>query len=430
MAFQDVLMSRPVSVVVPVVSSLAGALRRYVCSVLPADYLKDYFIDTELPFVHLAGRRRFRPMTRSQLAVRRLPLLSVKVETTADSSDFSTGTTFWTSTRFLRDPTQLNRLIADDQNLRYAGFETERIIVRFGVSITVETDLRASELMMYLRRTLPVNQRVFLNDIDIATEIPRDILRLIWTDMGLGDGTDPDEVTEFREYLRRVTGGNVEQVVNSASGRLAFAFSYRANPLVSITGAPSMSVNREGNVVKNAQVDIPFEMDLAVPVAYAYRQEEALAPVGDYDPNPFIGEENGSTYFSAAFRTRPPEDIDGELQLVFFTSVVTGDVDPATPLAPDVTDLSTSVNTRIKTLVDRLLDADPTKVRALLWLDGIEVPEDGWVLDLQGWTLTIVRPAFQPRQKYHFGIYADVSDIETLAPVVRRPQAKSPMVPS
>ena len=44
--------------------------------------------------------------------------------------------------------------------------------------------------------------------------------------------------------------------------------------------------------------------------------------------------------------------------------------------------------------------------------------------------LTIVRPAFQPRQKYHFGIYADVSDIETLAPVVRRPQAKSPMVPS
>ena len=66
----------------------------------------------------------------------------------------------------------------------------------------------------------------------------------------------------------------------------------------------------------------------------------------------------------------------------------------------------------------------------MLWLDGIEVPEDGWVLDLQGWTLTIVRPAFQPRHKYHFGIYADVSDIETLAPVVRRPQAKSPMVPS
>jgi hypothetical protein len=366
-------------------------------------------------------------MSRSQLSVRQLPLLTVKIETTADQSDFATGTTFWTSTRFLRDPTQLTRLIADDQNLRYAGYETERMVVRFGVSFTVETDLRASELMMYLRRSLPVGQRFYLNDIDIATEIPRDILRAIWSDMGLGDGTDPDEVSEFRDYLRRVTAGNVEQVVNSASGRLTYAFSYRANPLVNITGVPSMSVNREGNVVRNAQVDIPFEMDVEVPVAYAYRQEEALYNSDPYDANPFIGEEGGQAYFSAAFRQRPPENIEGELQLVFFTSVVTGDTDVMSPLAPDVTDLSASVDTRIKTLVDKLLDIDATKVRALLWLDGNTVPEDGWRLDLSNWSLSIDKPVLQSRQKYHFGVYADVSDIDKLAPRERRPQAGSPM---
>lgn len=427
MAFEDVLMSRPVSVVVPVVSSLAGALRRYVMSVLPTEFVKDFFIDTEIPMHRIMGRRRFRPMSRSQLSVRQLPLLTVKIETTADQSDFATGTTFWTSTRFLRDPTQLTRLIADDQNLRYAGYETERMVVRFGVSFTVETDLRASELMMYLRRSLPVGQRFYLNDIDITTEIPRDILRAIWSDMGLGDGTDPDEVSEFRDYLRRVTVGNVEQVVNSASGRLTYAFSYRANPLVNITGVPSMSVNREGNVVRNAQVDIPFEMDVEVPVAYAYRQEEALYNSDPYDANPFIGEEGGQAYFSAAFRQRLPENIEGELQLVFFTSVVTGDTDVMSPLAPDVTDLSASVDTRIKTLVDKLLDIDATKVRALLWLDGNTVPEDGWRLDLSNWSLSIDKPVLQPRQKYHFGVYADVSDIDKLAPRERRPQAGSPM---
>ena len=377
----------------------------------------------------IMGRRRFRPMTRSQLSVRQLPLLTVKVETTADQSDFASGTTFWTSTRFLRDPTQLTRLIADDQNLRYAGYETERMVVRFGVSFTVDTDLRASELMMYLRRSLPVGQRFYLNDIDISTEIPRDILRAVWADMALGDGTDPDDVTEFREYLRRVTAGNVEQVVNSASGRLTYAFSYRANLLVNISGVPSMSVNREGNVVRNAQVDIPFEMDVEVPVAYAYRQEEALYGSQPYDSNPFIGDDGGhQAYFSEALRQRPPENIEGELQLVFFTSVVTGDSDPMNPLAPDVTDLSTSVDTRIKTLIDKLLDVDPNKVRALLWLDGNTVPEDGWRLDLANWSLAIDKPAFQPRQKYHFGIYSDVSDIDKLAPRERRPQAGSPMV--
>ena len=431
MAFQDAVVSRPVSVVTPIISSIAGAVRRYVMSVLPSDYIKDYFIDTELPMFRRRNRRQFRPLSRAQVEVRHLPLLSIKVEVTADSSDFSSGTTFWTSTRFLRDPTQLTRLIADDHNLIYVGFETERIVLRFQVSVTLETDYKANELAMYLRRTLPVGQRFYLNDIDVSTELPANIVRTIWTSLGYGDGSDAAEVQEFHDYLRRTTAGNVEQVVNSANGRVAYAYSYRANPLMSITSPPSITVNRDGNVVRNAQVDIPFEADLAVPVVYAFRAERPVPDNGsDANIGPLIMAEEGSTpYFSASVRTRPETTLPGGLQLVFFTSLVTGDPDPDDLLAPDVTDFSGVVDQRLQRYVLRLLEEERTDaVEALLWLDGNRMDDQSWEFDPQTWTLSIARPAFQPRQRYHFGIYVDLSDINALAPEKRRPQAHSSMI--
>ena len=63
-------------------------------------------------------------------------------------------------------------LVVEDLHVHYGAIHAVR-----GVSFTVETDLRASELMMYLRRSLPVGQRFYLNDIDIATEMPPDIIR-------------------------------------------------------------------------------------------------------------------------------------------------------------------------------------------------------------------------------------------------------------
>ena len=428
MAFKDVLVSRPVSVVTPIVSSLAGALRRYFCSVLPDSYLRDYFVDTELPLARKMSRRRFRPLSRSQVEMRHLPLLSVRVEVTADSSEFSSGVTFWTSTAYLRDPTQLSRLIADDANLIYVGYETERVVVRFQVSVTVETDLKAYELAMYLRRTLPVNQKFYLNDIDIATEIPMHVVRTVWSSLGYGDSADPADLEEFRHYMKSVSAGNIEQLVNSANGRAAFAFSYRANPLMSITGVPTISVNRDGNVVKNAQVDLPFEADISVPVAYALRAEESLG--GPLHGHPlFVDEAGGTPYFSAARTMRPPETLNGMLSLAYITSVVTGDPDPMHPTAPDVTDLSASVGPMLRDYIEQLLlQGDEEKVDARLWLDGEETDPATWEFDPSTWMLEIRKPTLMARQRYHFGVYADLSDIKALSPEKRRPQAASPML--
>jgi hypothetical protein len=116
--------------------------------------------------------------------------------------------------------------------------------------------------------------------------------------------------------------------------------------------------------------------------------------------------------------------------MVFFTSVITGDVDPSVPPGPDVTELSGVVDPRVRTLVDGLLGrpGGESSVTAKLWIGGEEI-QAGWSLDYDQWKLTIDRPALQPRQKYHLGVYADVSEAKELAPEERLPQAESPMIP-
>ena len=433
MALSDYQLTRPVSAVTPVLSSLAGALRQYVESLFPKGYFRDYFIDTELPM--LRRKRSFRPMSRSQLAHRKLPLLSVRTEATADVSEYSTGLSWHTGNRFLQDPSQLRALILDDDGLRYAGYHSDRVVVRFQLSFIVETELKAREVMMYLRRVAPAGMKTFLNGVVIANEIPGDLLRSVWADMGLGDGSDPAHVAAFHRYLRSMSAGRIEQVVNSASGRQAYAFHYPANLVMNISGLPAVSSNRDGNVVRTASVELPVELDVEVPMSYVYRQEARLeAPAGTFT---FTGAtEMGSgarAYFSFARAVRPSSTY-GNMGLAHLTAIVTGEPDPERPGAPDVTDLSGSVPPEVRSYVDwlrTLPDADTPTYRAVLWMDGVEAIGD-WSFDWDAMVLTIKPRALRHQYKYHFGIYTDLGAYERVTPDApgSRPRAPSPYYPA
>ena len=429
MAISDYQLTRPVSVVTPVLSSLAGALRQYIEGLFPDGYFRDYFIDTELPT--LRRKRAFRPMSRSQLAQRKLPLLSVRTEATADASEYSTGLSWYTGNRFLQDPSQLHALFMDDHGLRYAGYHSDRIVVRFQLSFVVETEMKAREVMMYLRRVAPVGMKTFLNGISIASEIPGDLLRSVWKDLGFGDGSDPSQVAAFHHYLRSMSAGRIEQVVNSASGRRAYTFQYLSNLVMNISGLPAASSNRDGNVVRTSSVELPIELDVAVPMSYAYRQEARLeAPAGadSLDGAPEMGS-SGRVHFSFARAVRPAST-HGSLGLAHFTAIVTGEPNPAAPGAPDVTDLSGSIPPEVKAYVAWLRglpDAGAPTHRAMLWVDGREVTE-GWVFDWDTMALTIESRVLRYQYKYHFGIYADLEGYARTTPAAAgsRPPAPSP----
>ena len=426
MAQNDYKLSRPVSAVTPVLSSLVGAVRAYVESVFPAGYFKDYFVDTDLPIVQMR-RRRFRPMSPSQLSVRRLPMLSVKADPTADSSDFSSGVSWHTGNRFLRDPLNLRQLIKDDVSYRYVGFETERIVCRFQASIIVETEMKARELMMYMKRVMPLNYKVFLTGVTISTEIPPDILRSFWKDMGYGDGSDPAQVDEFHRYLRAFTAGHVERVTNTATGRTGFFFDYVANPIMTITGTPSISINRDGSVVRSAQVDLPLELDLGVPLSYAYRQEAEVQPtLGDLVDMDWLGEDG--TYFGRTVLGRPPANIDDRRSLAFFTSFVTPDLTEMSVRGqPDVTDFSDYVSDEIKDYVAGILSGgDPASDLAVrLWVSNGEVDPANFSFDWETWKLTVEPAGLLYNHKYSIGLYADLSALAKRA-VPSRPQAPRP----
>ena len=422
----DHMTSRPVSVVMPVLSSLTGAVKNYLEGVFPRGYFKDYNVDSEMPL--LRRRRNFRPMSASQLANRRLPMMSVRVETTADSSDFSSGVSWWTGNRFLREATQLFPLIHDDSGLRYVGFHTDRIVVRFQVSFVLETDFKAREILMYLKRVLPVGQRVFLNGVHVNTEMPGDILREIWRDLGLTDGSDPAQVTTFHNYLRSVTAGDVEKTINSASGRAAFSFAYPTNPVMTISSTPTMSLNRDGNVIRSSQVDIPIELDLPVPMSYAYQQEAKIEPTAaDLDLDSYIGGD-GKAYFGTAIAIRPASTIENRT-LSFFASIVTGEHDPEHPGVADVTDLSAHIPQDVQDYVDYLLTlpGGESMVQVMVWRGPDLLPESYWDMTVPGWNLTVQREGLYYRHKYFVGIYCDLQAYRRLhMNPSGRPQAPSP----
>ena len=79
-------------------------------------------------------------------------------------------------------------------------------------------------------------------------------------------------------------------------------------------------------------------------------------------------------------------------------------------------------------IADFPLDTRIRPDNARLWLDGEETDPATWEFDPSTWTLEIRKPTLMARQRYHFGVYADLSDIKELSPEKRRPQAASPML--
>lgn len=413
MALSDYLVSRPVSVVTPVLSSLAGALRLYIESLFPSGYFADYYIDTELPT--LRQRRSFRPLSRSQLANRKFPLLSVRTEATADESEFATGVAWFTGGRFLRDPSVLRPIIVDDEELRYAGFQSERVVMRFQISIVLDTEMKAREVMMYLRRVAPTQLKTYLNDVTIATALPGDLLRAVWADMGLDTASTPSpaDVDTFHHYLRAVSAGRIERVINTATGRNAFAYHYHANPVMSITGLPSASTNREGNVVRSATVELPIQLDVEVPMVFGYQQEAHVGPdIGAAD-GPDFGPAGNGAFFSFTKIMRP-KSMRGSRGLAFFSAIVSGDVNPTSPNLPDVTELKDALPPDVSSYIAEQRLIDPARAEAVLWIDGDEVSA-GWSYDWSTGVLSIDAAVVRYRYKYHFGIYVALENFDTAA---------------
>jgi len=393
-------------VTTPVVSSLAGAVRAYFEGLFPKGYFSSRYIDAR---AGISRRRRFRPLTESQITANNTPLLSIKVDPTADPSDFLAGDDWSQGNAFLNDPLRLCRVIVDDTAGRFLGAHFERMVCRFGVTITVNTDLQAHDVTLYLRRVVPVARRTFLNELNISTELPQDVMRALWADLGLGDGSDPGDYETFYRYLATRTGGRIERVLNSATGRLMFSYRYSANPVMTISGPPSFSVNRDGVVVKSAAVELQLELDLPIPMSYAYRQDGPAALPSAAPPD--FGVTGFSVFFGTTLPAQPPEMTEDGLKLAFRTALATGPLDPAAPRQVDVTPVASHVPAVVRQYIDtlRLLPDSDQHLRAELWMDGERLPSTEFSFDWRTLDLAITLP--RPSYQYDLCLYCDAAGL-------------------
>jgi hypothetical protein len=415
MAQCDYIQARPVSVVTPVHSSLVGLLREYLTDIFPRGYFKEFYVSTE--YSARAGygalRGRFRPMQGSQLSQRRYPMLSIRVDPTAEVSQLGSLDSFWQGTKFLGRPSSLTPLLWDDTNFRRIGYEQERMICRFGVTIIVDTDLAGHDVLHFIKRTIPVERTVYLRRARIWTEIPGDILRSIWAGMGLGDGSNPGDMDTFSRYLRSNTAGSVQRAVSSATGRSVFSYYYEATPVMKIQGTPTISVSREGGVIKYAQVEMTVELDLPVPISYAYQQEvTALPPAGETLP---FGSDGTTAYFGITVDLTPPLTLDTSLTLAFYIGIITGSAPGGIgPRQADTTDLSASVSPGLREYISLLLAlGSPSEfIRVVLTRDGNRVDPTCYILDFETWELTILQSEVRYNDSYYVAVYCDMGEIE------------------
>jgi len=420
----DFIISRPLSSVNPILSSLAGALKEYILGNFPKNYIKDYYIDTELPYIR--ALRTYKPLSRSQIAMRKLPLLSVRTEVTVESSEFSLNDSWEKGNRFLRKPSSLNAIIKDDYNFRYLSFQTERIVVKFQVSIVVETDTKAREVLMFIKRVLPINRKTFLNGLHINSELPPEIIRHIWKDSGFTfnqSDITPENLDEFQYYLKAVSAGNIESCINSSTGNTSYSFFYSKNAVMSID-AINMNVNKDGNVVKNASVDIPITLDLEVPIAYVYQKDGSFDDIHNIDiPNDFsVGENMNRPYFSFAKRERAPTTIENNLGLTFMTGIVTGDLENK---IYDETDLSLQVAPDVKTYLASLGNE---KKKYILWLEGNMIDSSQFIFNESDYILKIKTTDIRFNYKYYFSIYSDLHDYDITNKYNNRVKPASPFI--
>jgi hypothetical protein len=428
MEMRDLVLARPVSAVTPALSSLTGLLRTYFSNLFPTDYIKEYFVSTELSARGgYALRGRFRPLTLSNVSQRRYPLLSIRIDPTSDVSDYATGTAWWQGNRFLLRPENLTLLILDDIQHRVAGYMKDRIVCRFQLTVVCQSELQAYEVLSYLKRVAPINIKVFLSSVAIANELPGDVLRAIWGGMGLGDGSNPADWTTFGEYLQTVTAGGIECTVSSATGRRAYSFFYSANPILNITSSPTASVNREGGVVRTAQVELSAELDVTVPLAYSFRQEPSLVMAPGRTPD--FGAQGDRAYFGLTYQLRPPANIPGGLSLAYCVGMVAGEQDPVHPSASDTTDFSPYIPEPIKAHITRLLaqSGGSALVQTQLFRLGEPIALPLFSFDYANWTLTIQRGGLFYTDKYYVLIYCDLSTFERdyvpLHPQTAQPQS-------
>jgi len=417
LAIEDVFLATPATAHVPVLSSLAGAMRSYIESKFPKGYFLDVNVSTETPQPSAglgagrSSRRRWGRLKMSNIDRPKLPMLSIRVDPTIDSSEFSSGTSWYKQNLYASHPGDMRRVLQDDQDLRWIGVHDERMICRFQISFVVESDLKAFELARHLKNVFPLGQRAYLNEVLLAAEIPAEILRHVWHDMEL-DPSSQEDRDRFDRYIRSYTDGFAERTVKGASGRMAFGYRYRANPLLTME-EPNVNVERNGNVVSSATVDVQAVLDVPFPATFGYKQEAALSGTNPPLDRVDILQESGKIYLETAIVARPSVNADEYLRLMFFVGLVSTEDRTFTQ---DVTEMAEQAPPSLKAYVEHLATKPDFSAlfKPMLFRDSLPLPVQDFEFDHETWTLTIRQSGLRYNYKYHLGIYCDMGEYARL----------------
>jgi len=191
---------------------------------------------------------------------------------------------------------------------------------------------------------------------------------------------------------------------------------------------PSISIEREGNIVRHATVEMSATIDAPYLTAFAYKQEKTL--IGTLpDFNSYLSEEQNSVFINLVYEVRPAYTVDEYLSLVFASTIITKEQNEEN-LLKDTFDFSSHLTEEIikyfSFLKGKATIAEPFEnfVKVKLWCDK-QIIETNWNFNFDTFILTIERDApLLYNYTYEFALYADIGEYATLGfDTAIRPQA-------
>lgn len=293
-------------------SQVTAVAKSYIENLFPKDYFKEVYITTSSAFTEQADSNE----ENDDPKVKQYPQLSINPGFVADMDDNSWGSMpLWRRGIFQRFKENkyygYRKIFYNDIEDITINVIPNRVKFTFECKIKIDTHFSKMDITNYLRQRLNNNDKFFLNNILLESEIPVTIIKAICGIKNL-DITDNDDLAVLRKYLRTYSKGHITYKRNNSTGNNIFSFLYGSNILVNVDSPPESDKNKERiNMADDSGiVDFSFNMELWIPNNFFF--ECKTLPAGDYSPN-LINE--GKVTFERVVNMHPPEVLGDKVQI-------------------------------------------------------------------------------------------------------------------
>lgn len=245
------------------ISSLAGQIKDYIVNMFPKNYFKSIFIDTAEAASAAAANKGYN----AKLDKIRYPSMAITPEISLDDPVGGMDKSLQLSSTNLMLYKDLRRyykkLLAEPTHKMSMYFASDYITTNFLFKIVVNKYIQNVDLAYYLKSRFPVGYFLYLDQMNLDTELPKTFVRMLSEVMKL-DLKKEKDMKKVQGYLAMAgtQDGLILKKKNLSTGKDCFFFNHKQNFLTMIS-----DLDAPPSVIRNQQAEDEYVVTFRVQVS-------------------------------------------------------------------------------------------------------------------------------------------------------------------